>query len=59
MKFDKKCNTITLETNMEITITVNGIERRYKGDYYEMHANDWSDIVRDMIDSQLTEDKHV
>jgi hypothetical protein len=42
---------------MEITITVNGIERRYKGDYYEMHANDWSDIVRDMIDSQVSEEK--
>jgi hypothetical protein len=42
---------------MEITITVNGISRNYQGDYYEMHANEWSDIVRDMIDSQVSEEK--
>jgi hypothetical protein len=43
---------------MEITITINGIERTYRGDYDMMHANDWSDIVRDMIDSQVSEERN-
>ena len=43
---------------MEITITVNGISRTYQGDYYEMHANEWSDIVREMIDSQVSEERN-
>jgi hypothetical protein len=50
---------IIQETSMEITITVNGISRNYQGDYYEMHAREWSDDVREMIDSQVSEEKHV
>ena len=42
---------------MEITITVNGISRTYQGDYDTMHANEWSDLVREMIDSQVSEEK--
>jgi hypothetical protein len=42
---------------MEITITVNGISRTYQGDYYQMHNTEWNDVVRDIIDSQLTEEK--
>jgi hypothetical protein len=42
---------------MEITITVNGISRTYQGDYDTMHILDWNDIVRDMIDSQVSEER--
>ena len=35
---------------MKITITVDGIERTYQGDYHELHSKDWSGRVRDMID---------
>jgi hypothetical protein len=48
---------IILGISMEITITVNGISRNYRGDYDTMHANEWSDLVRDMIDSQVSEEK--
>jgi hypothetical protein len=42
---------------MEITITINGVERTFKGDYYTLHNNDWNDIVRDIIDSQVSEER--
>jgi hypothetical protein len=43
---------------LEIQITVNGISRTYQGDYDTMHANEWSDIVREMIDSQVSEERN-
>ena len=45
-----------LETNkmsdrgLEVTITVNGVERTYKGDYHELHKEEWSDVVRLLLD---------
>ncbi len=36
---------------MTITITINGIERTYQGDYDELHNIEWNDKVREMIDS--------
>jgi hypothetical protein len=39
---------------MTITIIVDGIERTYTGDYYEMHNIEWNDKVRDQIDSVTT-----
>lgn len=38
------------KSNMKITIIVDGIEREYRGDYYELHNKDWSGIIRDFID---------
>lgn len=35
---------------MNITITVDGMEREYKADYDTLHNNDWSEIIREMID---------
>lgn len=35
---------------MEITITINGIERTYQGDYDELHNRDWNGRVRDQLD---------
>jgi len=39
---------------MTITIIVDGVERTYTGDYYEMHNIEWNDKVRDQIDSLTT-----
>lgn len=36
---------------MEIIITIDGIERIYRGDYHELHNVDWNERVRDQIDS--------
>ncbi len=36
---------------MKVTITVEGIERTFQGDYYELHCRDWNDRVRDMLDT--------
>jgi len=35
----------------KITITVDGTDRNYQWDYDDVHANDWSKIVRDMVDN--------
>jgi hypothetical protein len=35
---------------MEITITVDGITRRYRGDYDTLYNNDWEEKVRDLLD---------
>lgn len=49
--------SILKTNNMEIKITVNGIERTYKGDYHTLHNNEWNDIVRDILDSLVSEEK--
>jgi len=36
---------------MLITINVDGIERTYQGDYDELHNRDWSERVRDLLDT--------
>lgn len=42
---------------MQITITIDGVERTYQGDYYELHTKDWNEIVRLMLDdAKDTED---
>jgi hypothetical protein len=41
-----------------ITIEVNGISRTYKGDYDTMHSKEWADDVREMIDSQVSEERN-
>lgn len=35
---------------MTITITIDGVEREYQGDYNDLHNKDWGGIVRDFID---------
>jgi hypothetical protein len=42
---------------LTITIAINGIERTYTGDYDTLHNNDWSDIIRDLIDGEVSEMK--
>lgn len=44
---------------MEITITINGIERTYKGDYDQMHNVNWNDIIRERLDSAHAEEEGV
>ena len=48
--------SILKTNNMEIKITVNGIERTYKGDYQTLHNNEWNDIVRDILYSLISEE---
>ena len=36
---------------MKVTITVDGVERDYQGDYFELHTRDWSEKVRDLLDT--------
>lgn len=36
---------------IKVTITVDGIERNYAGDYYELHSTEWDEKVRDMLDT--------
>lgn len=43
---------------MEIEITLNGITRTYKGDYDTMYNNDWDEIIRDLIESIVSEEKY-
>jgi len=35
---------------MLITITVDGVERRYAGDYDELHSKDWDAQVQELLD---------
>jgi hypothetical protein len=42
---------------IEINITINGIERTYRGDYHTMHANDWSDIIRERLDEVVSDER--
>lgn len=37
-------------SNMNITITVDGITREFAGEYHELHARDWNERVRDLLD---------
>lgn len=39
---------------MQITITVNGTDRTYTGDYDTLHNNDWNEIVRDLLDREVS-----
>jgi len=41
---------------MEITITVNGIERTYKADYHQLYNTDWNNIVQDIMDGLVSEE---
>jgi len=43
---------------LEITIEVNGIERNYKGSVDTLQAIDWTDVVNDMISSQVSEGRY-
>lgn len=43
---------------MELTITLNGVERTYKGDYDTLYNIEWNDVVRDIIDSATNEEEH-
>ena len=36
---------------MIVEITIDGITREYQGDYHELHARDWNERVRDMLDT--------
>lgn len=35
---------------MKITITIDGVERTYQGDYDELHNRDWNGRMREFID---------
>ena len=35
---------------MKLTINLEGVERTYAGDYHELHARDWNERVREMLD---------
>ena len=35
---------------MKIQIIVDGVERTFQGDYHELHNQDWSGRVRDLLD---------
>lgn len=39
-----------MKISMRLTIIVDGVEREYQGDYYELHSKDWSGRVRDLLD---------
>ncbi len=43
--------------NMEIIITVNGIERIFGGDYHTLRNNDWNEIIGERLDSLVTEEQ--
>jgi len=48
-------NLIT--NNMEIEITVNGITRVYKGDFDTLYNNEWDEVIRDLIETTVSEEK--
>ena len=35
---------------MKVTIIIEGVERTFEGDYYELHNHDWNKMVRDLLD---------
>ena len=35
---------------MKVTIIIEGVERTFEGDYYELHTGDWNERVRDLLD---------
>lgn len=35
---------------MKVTIIIEGVERTFQGDYYELHTGDWNERVRDLLD---------
>lgn len=47
----------TLKTNMEIILTINGVSKTYSADYDTLHNNDWNEIVRDLLDSNLSHEQ--
>jgi hypothetical protein len=42
---------------MELNIIVNGITRTYRGDYHDLHTNDWNEIIRDMLDTAYSNEQ--
>lgn len=40
----------------EISISINGVERTYQGDYHQLHNNDWSEIIRERLDEVNSEE---
>lgn len=34
---------------MKVTIIIEGVERTFEGDYYELHTGDWNERVRDFL----------
>jgi hypothetical protein len=42
---------------MEVEIKIAGNIRGYLGDYDTLHNNDWNEIVREMLDIQLSEER--
>lgn len=35
---------------MKVTIIIEGVERTFQGDYYELHTRDWNERVRNLLD---------
>lgn len=52
-----KDEKIKTTNDMEVEIKINGITRGYHGDYDTLHNNDWNEIVREMLDVQLSEER--
>jgi len=50
---------VIVTTSMTITIIIDGVERTYIGDYYEMHNIEWNDKVRDQIDNITTINENI
>lgn len=44
---------------MKLTITIDGVEREYQGDYYDLHIRDWNGRVRDFLDDVHEYDRPV
>ena len=42
---------------MEITLTLNGVSRIFKSDYDTLHNVDWSEEVRDLLDSEFSREQ--
>lgn len=43
---------------MEIEITINGITRTYKADFDTLYNNEWDEIIRDLMESAVSEEKY-
>ena len=50
MRKDYQLSMIILETSMQVTITIDGSEETYSGDYDKLHNKNWDKIVRDLLD---------
>lgn len=36
---------------MRLTITCEGVTRTYEGDYPQLSANEWGEIIQDVLDT--------